>query len=275
MKEIIVVGAGNLAWHLVAVLQNAGFSVSLASRDPSRVADWPVRVIALADIPLHPEMVILAVPDDAIETASTELALQLPPNIPVVHTSGATPLSRINSYFLRTGALWPIRSLRAGDQVGNWRDLPLVYHGSDAALTQVLRKLTSEVSDTVYALDDDQRAQLHLAAVFSNNFVTWMYEIAHQLCTERDIPFSALLPIIRNTALAQTTTPPRERQTGAAVRRDYATMKRHLELLNGQPELARLYREISSLIMNETAPDLRSGTPRTGDPEPINDQPSL
>ena len=249
MKEIIVIGAGNLAWHLVAVLQRAGHQVSLASRDPARVADWPVRVITLADIPVDPKMIILAVPDDAIATVSAELSLQLPPMVPVVHTSGATPLSRINHYFHQRGALWPIRSLRAGGPVGDWRDLPLVYHASNGALTQVLRTLTSEVSDVTYHLDDEQRAQLHLAAVFSNNFTTWLYEIAHQLCTEKDIPFAALLPIIRNTALTQTESAPRLRQTGAAARKDRATMARHLELLNGQPELARLYREMSGMII--------------------------
>ena len=165
-----------------------------------------------------------------------------------VHTSGATPITAINPYFTRRGALWPIRSLRAGEPVGNWRDLPLVYHGSDLPLTQVLGRLSSEVSDTVYSLDDEQRAQLHLAAVFSNNFVTWLYEISHQLCTEKDIPFETLLPIIRNTALSQTGSAPRERQTGAAARGDGATMARHLALLAKHPRYAALYREISALI---------------------------
>lgn len=249
MQEIIVIGAGNLAWHLIAVLQNTGKTVSLASRDPGRVAEWPVRVIALSDIPIEPEMVFIAVPDDAISTVSTELSLQLPPTVPIIHTSGATPLDRINSYFKNRGALWPIRSLLAGDPVGDWHDLPIAYHGSNAALTQVLGKLSSEMSDMAYPLNDDQRARLHLAAVFSNNFVSWLYEISHQLCRENDIPFETLLPIIRNTALSQTTAPPRTRQTGAAARRDFATMERHLTLLNGYPEYARLYREMSGMIM--------------------------
>ena len=250
MGEIIIVGAGNLAWHLVAVLQNAGYSVSLASRNPERVADWPVRVIALADIPTEPALVFLAVPDDAIPAASAELSLQLPAHVPVVHTSGATAVTRINGYFRQRGALWPIRSLRAGEPVGDWRDLPLVYHGTTEPLTQVLSKVATAMSDLTYALDDEQRAQLHLAAVFSNNFVTWLYEISHQLCNEHDIPFEVLLPIIRNTALSQTPTPPRLRQTGAAARGDRATMERHLELLNGHPEYARLYRMLSGMIGN-------------------------
>lgn len=250
MKEIIVIGAGNLAWHLVAVLQRADYSVSLASRDPARVADWPVRVIGLADIPHDPFMVFLAVPDDAIGTVSAELSLQLPAHTPVIHTSGTTSVDQINGYFRRRGALWPIRSLRSGETVGEWRELPLIYYGSSRALMQVLGEVAEAMSDQTFVLDDDQRAQLHLAAVFSNNFVTWLYEISYQICSEQNIPFETILPLIKNTALSQTGSPPRLRQTGAAARRDQATMKRHLKLLTGSPEYAQLYRMMSEMIMD-------------------------
>lgn len=248
MLDILVVGAGNLAWHLVPVLQKAGHDVGLVSRDPGRVAEWPVRVVPISDIDPEPDFVFLAVPDDAIAQVSSEISLQLAANVPVVHTSGATPATVINPYFKRRGALWPIRSLRAGEPVSDWRDLPLAYHGTDAALTQVLGKLSGELSDLTYQLDDEQRSKLHLAAVFSNNFVTWLYEISHELCTESGIPFETLLPIIKNTALKQDGTAPRQTQTGAAARGDLATISRHLELLDGRPEYTRLYKFMSNLI---------------------------
>lgn len=248
MQEIIVIGAGNLAWHLVQVLQRQEYDVALASRNPDRVASWPVRVIRLADIPVNPLLVFLAVPDNAIDTVSTELSLQLPPTVPVVHTSGATPITRINEYFQERGALWPIRSLRQGESVPDWNDLPLVYYSDKVALTQVLGELCKKLSNQVFSLDDDQRAQLHLAAVFSNNFVTWMYQISHELCAEQNIPFATLLPIIRNTALKQDGTAPKLTQTGAAARGDTVTMDRHLSLLYEHPDYAQLYRTISQLI---------------------------
>lgn len=248
MQEIIVIGAGNLAWHLVQVLQQQDYDLALASRNPGRVADWPVRVIALADIPLDPHLVFVAVPDDAVATVTAELSLQLPAQTPIIHTSGATPISRINPYFEQRGALWPIRSLRQGETVTDWRDLPLVYYANNTALTRVLRELGGQLSDECYALDDQQRAQLHLAAVFSNNFVTWMYQISHELCTQRGIPFTTLLPIIKNTALKQNGEAPALSQTGAAARGDTATMERHLELLTGQPAYQELYQTMSTLI---------------------------
>lgn len=252
MKEYIVIGAGHLAWHLCAVLQTVGKDVALVSRDPARVAEWPVRVLALEEIVKSPAMVILAVPDDAINRVSAELSLHIEPTTPVIHTSGATPVVMISSIFPNRGALWPIRSLRAGEPVTDWRNLPLVYHGTDAALTRVLGELARELSDLTYHLDDDQRSKLHLAAVFSNNFVTWLYEISHELCTESGIPFETLLPIIRNTAAKQDGTAPRLTQTGAAARGDEATMARHLQLLAEHPEYAALYRRMSGLIAEGT-----------------------
>jgi len=170
----------------------------------------------------------------------------------VVHTSGATSIDTIDPYFKQRGAFWPIRSLRQGEPVQDWQDLPLVYHANNAALTQVLGKLSGELSKSTYALDDEQRARLHLAAVFSNNFVTWLYQISHELCTEQNIPFATLLPIIKNTALKQDGTAPRLTQTGAAARGDTATISRHLELLDGHPEYTRLYQFMSNLIREGT-----------------------
>ena len=248
MQEILVIGAGNLAWHMVHILQAAGYDVTLVSRNPDRVADWPVRVQSLAELSVAPDLIVLAVPDDAIHQASTELANHLPSGTPIVHTSGATPTVMINSHFANRGALWPIRSLRAGEPVGDWREVPLVYHATNAALTQVLAKLTASLSDLTYELNDEQRAKLHLSAVFSNNFVTWLYEISHQLCTESGIPFEVLLPIIKNTALKQDGSSPRLSQTGAAARGDQATIDRHLHLLASHPEYAQLYQLISNAI---------------------------
>jgi predicted short-subunit dehydrogenase-like oxidoreductase (DUF2520 family) len=248
MKEVIVIGAGNLGWHLVQVLSQAGHDVSLVSRAPDRVAEWPVRVIAMEDLPARPSLVFLAVPDNAINRVSAHLSQLLPSDVPLVHTSGATPAIMIHSHFEHRGAFWPIRSLRAGEEVTDWRDVPLVYYGTSTALTQVLGELAGKLSQLSYLLDDQQRAKLHLSAVFSNNFVTWLYQISYELCEQSGIPFDILLPIIRNTALKQDGTAPRLSQTGAAARGDTTTMNRHLELLNTQPEYADLYRRMSHFI---------------------------
>jgi len=254
MQDIAVIGGGNLAWHLTAVLANAGKTVTLLRRQPKQ-EDWPVPVVGISWLDQHlPDAIFLAVPDDAIYTVTEKLTVWLPPATPIIHTSGATPVTQISDYFSMRGVLWPIRSMRKGEVVRDWTNLPLVYHGETLALTQVLRTLCESLSDLIYELSDEQRAHLHLSAVFSNNFVTWLYQISHELCTEKGIPFETLLPIIQNTALKQDGTPPRLTQTGAAARGDQATIKRHLELLGKKEEYAALYQEFSRLIEAGTHP---------------------
>jgi predicted short-subunit dehydrogenase-like oxidoreductase (DUF2520 family) len=199
------------------------------------------------------DLVFLAVPDRAIEAVSEQLLSYLSTDTTIVHTSGATPLSAISSRFSNRGVLWPIRSLRVDEPVAAWRSVPLVIQASNAGTQQQLLTLARSLSDTVSELDDRQRAQLHLAAVFSNNFVTALYEIAHRLCKAHGIPFDLLLPIIRHTALRQDGSSPRLRQTGAAARGDTATMDRHLALID-QPEYTEVYRMMSALILQYRLP---------------------
>ena len=249
MSKIAIIGAGNLAWHMAPALSRTEHEVVVVSRRGIQQFTWPVEVAAYDELPaLKPDVVILAVPDARIAELSTALAARLPLTTLVVHTSGATALKKIDSNFVNRGVLWPIRSLVKGEATVTWRDIPLAYEGSNARSLGIVRTLSEQLSYTTYELNSRQRAQLHLAAVFSNNFVTWLYQVSYELCEEKDIPFSTLLPIIRNTAVRQKGHAPRLSQTGAAARGDRATMEKHLKLLNGHPEWSRLYRLMSRLI---------------------------
>ena len=241
-----IVGSGNLAWHLAGVLPNRSTVLFRALDDMGR---WPVPLLPLNAVANRDwEALILAVPDAAISEVSNALASVVDLATPVFHTSGATPLGRISDAFRNRGVCWPIRSLRKGEEVGNWRNLPLVLQADAPRSRDYLTDFAAALSDRVTWLDDRQRAQLHLAAVFSNNFVTALYEVAFQLCEDQDVPFELLLPIIRHTAGSQDGTRPALRQTGAAARGDRVTMDRHLGLLS-TPAYRHLYRSISDLIL--------------------------
>ena len=249
-NTIAIVGTGNLAFHLAAVLSAPVVTVS---REAEKQVGWASPVVGYDELSsYHPNAVLLAVPDQVIAETSARLSQRLPPDIPVFHTSGATPVGAINEYFHHRGVLWPIRSLRKGEAVTDWKDLPLAIYATDTSSTKFIRQLAESLSDTVTWLDDRQRAQLHLAAVFSNNFVTALYEVSFQLCEDHGVPFELLLPIIRNTAASQTATAPAYRQTGAAVRNDQVTMDRHRSLI-ANPIYRDLYSRMSALIVEQRA----------------------
>lgn len=275
--RVIVIGTGNLAWHLVPNLQRIGLKVDVWARvktpENDDMSKWVSSLrppsVAFTANEYYPSVdyalptlkkkeiaaVFLAVPDDQITPVSQELAVVFSRYTPVVHTSGATALAAIDAHFIHRAALWPIRSLKNGEPAVEWRDLPLVYStnkrprkGNFAAQ---LENWCAALSDVTYPLNDEQRAQLHLAAVFSNNFTTWLCQIAYELCHEAEVPFQALVPIIQNTFSKIDGSEPALRQTGAAIRRDHKTMDRHQQLLANHPEYQELYQRMSRLIMGE------------------------
>lgn len=253
MKHYLIVGSGNLAWHLAPNLVEIGVKVTICSRHPELEADhdWRSSIVDFASLPANNspfDACFLAVPDDAIPTVTKQLSSYLPATTPLVHTSGATAVTAIDDYFKFRAAMWPIRSLRKGEVVPNWSDLPLVYYADSPEFQPQLASLAQALSGLTYRLNDEQRAQLHLAAVFSNNFTTWLCQIAYELCQHKNIPFEALVPIIKNTFSKIDANEPAIRQTGAAIRGDQKTMQRHLDLLDSQPEYAELYQKFSQFI---------------------------
>jgi hypothetical protein len=197
------------------------------------------------------EAIFLTVPDDHIADVSRRLSPILKWDIPVIHNSGATAVTTINEYFEKRAALWPIRSLKIGEPTLSWEDLPLAYYCEDLAFEKTLRRWASKLSKLTYQLDDEQRARLHLAAVFSNNFTTWLCQIAYEICGDSGVPFEALVPIIKDTFSKIDANKPALRQTGAAIREDLKTMQRHEELLKDNPEYLELYQRMSELIMSK------------------------
>ena len=91
---------------------------------------------------------------------------------------------------------------------------------------------------------------MHLAAVFACNFTNHIYALAVKLLQKQDIPADVLLPLIDETAAKIHTMPPREAQTGPAIRYDENVINKHLAML-GDPDMRSIYRLISQSIHKE------------------------
>lgn len=212
------------------------------------VENWTVPVINPTAVePDKWRAVFFAVPDRAIHTVSLQWVPRLKATTPIFHTSGATPLGALTNAFPHRGVFWPIRSMRRSEPIINWRDTPLVGQANSALASQRLKEIANHLGSSLTWLDDEQRARLHLAAVFSNNFVNALHTIAHRLCTEFEVPFPLLLPLIREATGELGATSPAMRQTGPAARGDEATLLRHLAQLSRQED-RELYQRLSRHI---------------------------
>jgi predicted short-subunit dehydrogenase-like oxidoreductase (DUF2520 family) len=78
-----------------------------------------------------------------------------------------------------------------------------------------------------------------------------MYAISEQLLAEEGIPFSVMLPLVRETARKVETISPAAAQTGPAVRGDRKVIKEHMELISEHPGYADIYRLLSIDINKE------------------------
>lgn len=96
------------------------------------------------------------------------------------------------------------------------------------------------------------RAKLHLAAVFCNNFVNHLYALTQQYCAAEGLDFELLKPLIRETAQRIQTMTPDAAQTGPAIRRDEATIRKHLELLQNYPQLQEFYERFTLSIQQRS-----------------------
>ncbi|MBN8856518.1 MAG: hypothetical protein BGO55_17120 [Sphingobacteriales bacterium 50-39] len=250
--QIVIIGSGNVATVLGGKLQEAGHRiVQVFSRRPEhamRLANELQcgHVSKLANIYNAADLYIAALSDDALRTLGSQISL---PGKLIVHTSGATPKEVLLKVSANSGVLYPLQSLRK--ELRPYPEIPILV---DANLPEDLERIAvvaRSISGQVQTADNDTRLKLHVAAVLVNNFTNHLYVLAEEYCRKEGADFNMLLPLIRETADRLSRIPPRDAQTGPAIRGDAATIKRHLELIGSYKDIKEVYTLITRQIQSE------------------------
>lgn len=249
--KITMIGAGNVATHLGKALVKEGheieqvFSQNLLRAHTLREAlDARSAADNLKEINKNADLYIIAVPDSAINTVAETLSDLGFGNKLIVHTSGATSMevfNGVNSPLMRVGVFYPLQTFTKSRAISFFEEVPIVLEAKNEADLGILTALANQLSDNVYQLPSENRAKLHLAAVFVNNFANHLYSIGEELAEEAGMNLDILLPLIRETVNKLTSGSPAEMQTGPAIRRDTVTIERHLTLLEAHPDLQQIY----------------------------------
>ncbi|MFW6095172.1 MAG: DUF2520 domain-containing protein, partial [Bacteroidota bacterium] len=98
-------------------------------------------------------------------------------------------------------------------------------------------------------LSSEERLYIHIAAVFACNFTNFMFVSAERLLKEKNIPFSIIHQLIRETTEKAYQGSPASLQTGPAIRNDRKTIDKHLKLLADDELFQNLYRFVSNTII--------------------------
>ncbi len=215
--------------------------------------DWSDR---WSDVRTDADWLLLAVRDDAIGPVAAALAPHVPQAL-ATHTSGATPGAVLAPHFRRFGVFYPLQSF-SQERRPAWSTIPFCVDAVDPDDLAFLKRTARKVGGRAWPVNDEQRAALHVAAVFANNFTNHCYTVAEALLAEQGLPFELLHPLMQETLAKALAYSPARMQTGPARRGDEATLRRHLALLAGHPDWQAMYaavsRSIAPVFPNDSLP---------------------
>lgn len=253
IQNVIIIGCGNVGYHLGKRFQEVGVEVLQVFSRKAEKARRLARLIdatyttKLKNIRPNADLYILAVSDSAVEGVQAELAQHIPLKKLVVHTSGSCPQTAFTA-FPNHGVFYPLQTFSVA-RAANFDIIPLCVDATQATQIEALEALARRIAPNVYRITDEQRAKLHVAAVFINNFSNHLAAIAHQLTEREGLSFDLLRPLMLETALKIQEHAPKDVQTGPAVRKDESTIQRHLDYLEFDPELQKIYTLLTKNIM--------------------------
>lgn len=249
---MVMVGAGRVATHLATALHQCGVRwAQVYSRTPESASQLAQRVGAEAvhrieDLCLDADLYLVSLTDEALMQLAGPLTRGRTSGL-WVHTAGSVPMQLFAGKALRYGVLYPMQTFSKEREV-DFSEVSLFVEACTESDLALLQQLASSLTRRVYRADSNQRKALHLAAVLTCNFVNHLYALSAEWLQQHGLPFEAMLPLIDETARKVHQLPPCEAQTGPAARGDRKVVDAHLQLLEGNPYLQQLYREMSGGI---------------------------
>jgi predicted short-subunit dehydrogenase-like oxidoreductase (DUF2520 family) len=255
-----LIGAGNLAWNLAAVLDQTPFKIQqVFSRHLDSAfkisKDFPAIQAAFAPSQLRKDLdlVVIASSDHGIAEIATAFAPFKGQQTIFAHTSGSIDLQSLAPFGEKIGVFYPLQTFTKGHRA-DFKEIPIFLEG-EAEVIEVLRPLAEFLSPKVSLLDSQKRLQIHLGAVFASNFANFMWLLAEDSLKDvGDFDLHVYAPLIRECMEKALRYGPQNAQTGPALRGDAITMHKHLNLLAAEDaRLEALYRVLSDLIASRFA----------------------
>ena len=231
--NIVIIGRGNVASNLDYAFRKKGVACQMVSSREGleHVPAANVYIYAVKDE---------ALPQVAAQVVNKEKSLHL-------HTSGSMPMSVFGADKPHAGVFYPFQTFSKARLIEDFSTVPVFFEARGIDDISAVYSLALTITSHVYETTQHDRERLHVAGVYACNFTNLMYTLAAELLKDTHIPFSALLPLIDETAAKIHSLAPREAQTGPAHRGDENVMNHHLEILPTE-EQRELYQRLSEEI---------------------------
>ena len=242
--KIVIIGSGNVAYHLAKAFQENKIPVSqLFGRNEndlkfiSEQLQVPFSATQLQDADLY----LICVSDGSISEVSKLITKE---NCLVAHTSGSLPKEILEGNF-RKASFYPLQTFSKSKKL-DYKEVPFFVESDDDNDLELLKNLALHISKKVMISTYEKRKYIHLTAVFACNFVNHLFARAKEISDSQEIPFDYFLPLIKETTAKIEILEPKFAQTGPAIRNDERVLKAHEDLITDEEQL-KIYK-----IMNES-----------------------
>lgn len=249
MTNAVLIGAGNVASHLYRAFANSDslrfiqvYNRSMAALD---FVDHQTETTDDLNQLVEADIYFLCISDTAIGEVSKNLPFS---NRLIVHCSGGSAMHILNPKN-RTGVFYPLQTFIKTSEA-DFTSIPICVEATNTADTKLLMKLGQAISQSVQEINSKQRAAIHLAAVFVNNFVNYLFQIGETIMQENQMDFAMLHPLIEKTVQSALQDTPKNIQTGPAKRGDIVTLEKHLTQLSNK-EQNDIYKIITNAILKQ------------------------
>lgn len=258
--KVTIIGAGNLAGHLARALERAEVAVNeIYARDIRKaavLADDLYAALAVNSLDFTRSksgVFFLCVSDDALESVASQLLL--PDGAVLAHTSGARPLSVLDGATslyhgnrVDCGVFYPLQTFTRGVPL-DFDRIPILVESEDKTALSLLTGLAKRLSGKVLRVNSRERLVYHVSAVFSCNFTNHLWALSKEILESEHLDFELLKPLIAETVKKMMQAGhPADVQTGPAMRQDTRTIRTHLDFLQDDDDLIRVYSTLTESI---------------------------
>ena len=249
--KIVIIGSGNVATVLGRLLKkNKHEVIQIMSRHlehakllADEIGCSYTNYDGVTD--MSADLYLVAITDGVLFDLNKSFSLG---NKLIVHTAGSVTKDVLKDISTNYGILYPYQSMRK--EMETIPEIPLLVDGNTDDATTLIEDFAKTISSTVKRTTDDERLKLHVAGVVVNNFTNHLYAVAEEFCKKENLDFKLLIPLIQSTAERIADHPPKDLQTGPAIRNDVFTLDKHLRILSTHPKLKYLYLKLTDSIMN-------------------------
>ena len=248
IQSVSLIGTGNVAHWFIYALKKAGIKIQqIYGRDAQRCQNLAESCGAesindFSKLKKTSDLYLFSIKDDSYE----EVVSQIPFELPLAALTSGTVSQRVLAPIAsRFGTIYPCQTLNCGMAFSEV-EVPLCVEGGDEPTENQLLQFAHRLSDKTMILHEEDRRQLHLAAVFACNFTNALYGVAFDLLKNANIEPKVLLPLLQNSLKKLNTMTPKEAQTGPARRGDKNIIDKHLSMLQDAQ-----YREIYEILTQE------------------------